>query len=70
MYKLHGKRYAYRFNIEEIKGMNLNQSDLLPETHQSSVSLQSPSTVIFSKSKIKNSIKEKKKDESLMELAN
>ena len=28
MYKLHGKRYAYRFNIEEIKGTNLNQSEL------------------------------------------
>ena len=39
MYKLHGKRYAYRFNIEEIKGTNLNQSDLLPETNQSEFSI-------------------------------
>ena len=66
MYKLHGKRYAYRFNIEEIKGTNLNQSEL---------SIQSEVDIlhckIYSQSKTNfNSAKEKKKDEGLMELAN
>ena len=62
MYKLHGKRYAYRFNIEEIKGMNLNQSGL-QETYQSSVFIRPSKTIL-------NSVQEKKKDEGLMELAN
>ena len=66
MYKLHGKRYAYRFNIEEIKGMNLNQSWLhvtYLRGYLSSVFVRLSKTIL-------NLVQEKKKDEGLMELAN